>query len=272
MSLPDCKFRFQCGGDISRFRCYIDESGNSDLESSDDQNHRFLSLTGVIIDDSRIIHIHDELESLKRRFFTSSPDDPVVLHRREIIDAKHAFRTLREERIRSEFDNNLVELLSSWEYIVISVCLDKKAHKEQYNVWRYDPYHYCLALLLERFVFFLERKNSKGDVMAESRGGKEDRRLKKSFSDLIESGTNFIDSSRFSSRFTSKEIKMKTKANNITGLQIADLLAHPSRMEILLDGGLVAKRIAPFEKRLIQVLGQKYDQVNGRIFGKKLLP
>ncbi|MFH0851820.1 MAG: helix-turn-helix domain-containing protein, partial [Candidatus Peregrinibacteria bacterium] len=30
-------------------------------------------------------------------------------------------------------------------------------------------FHYCLAVLLERFVFFLNRMNSQGDVMAESR-------------------------------------------------------------------------------------------------------
>jgi hypothetical protein len=43
-----------------------------------------------------------------------------------------------------------------------------------YQVWRYDPYYYCLALLLERFTFFLEQRNAVGDVLAESRGGKED--------------------------------------------------------------------------------------------------
>ena len=42
-------------------------------------------------------------------------------------------------------------------------------------------YHYCLALLLERFTFFLEQKQVRGDVMAESRGGKEDKRLKLHF-------------------------------------------------------------------------------------------
>ncbi|HUT24239.1 MAG TPA: hypothetical protein VM492_07865 [Sumerlaeia bacterium] len=32
-----------------KHRIYIDEVGNSDLESSDDPNHRFLSLTGVVL-------------------------------------------------------------------------------------------------------------------------------------------------------------------------------------------------------------------------------
>ena len=79
------------------------------------------------------------------------------------------------------FDKDLLSLMKDWQYKVISVCLDKKKHKETYSVWRFDPYHYCLAVLLERFVFFLKRKDACGDAMAESRGGKEDRRLKDSF-------------------------------------------------------------------------------------------
>ena len=66
----------------------------------------------------------------------------------------------------------------------MTVCLDKKTHKDTYTTWRYDPYHYCLAVLLERFVFFLKRMTAKGDAMAESRGGKADMRLKESFSRL----------------------------------------------------------------------------------------
>ena len=33
-----------------KYRMYIDEVGNSDLGASDNPNHRYLSLTGVIFD------------------------------------------------------------------------------------------------------------------------------------------------------------------------------------------------------------------------------
>ena len=67
-----------------------------------------------------------------------------------------------------------------------------------------------------------------GDVLAESRGGKEDRRLKDSFARLYDSGTDYVQASKFSDRLTSKQLKVKSKSNNIAGLQIADLVAHPS--------------------------------------------
>jgi hypothetical protein len=136
-----------------KYRIYIDEVGNPDLESSDNPNHRFLSLTGVIIELSHVdAAIHPEMEALKKQFFGSHPDDPVVFHRKEMLSAKPPFEALADPEARVRFDNELLALLQTWQYTVVSVCLDKKRHKETYATWRYDPYHYCLAVLLERFV------------------------------------------------------------------------------------------------------------------------
>ena len=33
---------------MQKYRMYVDEVGNSDLGSSDNPNHRFISLTGVV--------------------------------------------------------------------------------------------------------------------------------------------------------------------------------------------------------------------------------
>lgn len=140
-----------------KYRLYIDEVGNPDLDSSDNPNHRFLSLTGVIFELNYIKKVvFPELESLKQKFFDSHPDDPVILHRKEIIGAKHPFESLRDDKIRKKFDEELLSLFDKLEYNVITVCLDKKTHKETYTTWRYDPYHYCLAIILERYLFFLK--------------------------------------------------------------------------------------------------------------------
>jgi len=255
-----------------KYRIYIDEVGNPDLESSDNPNHRFLSLTGVILELGYVQRVlHPEMEALKTRHFRSHPDEPVIFHRRELLNAKPPFEALRQPGVRQQFDEELLRLLADWDYTVISVCLDKKKHRETYTSWRYDPYHYCLAVLLERFVFFLGRKEHRGDVMAESRGGKEDRRLKNSFAWLWEHGTDWVDPQQFQGRLTSKQLKVKTKTNNITGLQLADLIAHPSRHEILYENNLVPKPPAPFASRIVDILKAKYDQQAGRVFGKKLL-
>ncbi len=255
-----------------KFRMYVDEVGNPDLEGSDDPNHRFLSLTGVIIGLEQVEQVvHPQMEALKRRFFRSHPDEPVILHRKELVSANHPFESLRDPRQRQRFDAELLSLLEAWEYSVISVCLDKKRHRETYTVWRYDPYHYCMALLLERYALLLQRHGSQGDVLAESRGGQEDRRLKQSFARLWEQGTDFVAPALLQASLTSKQLKVKPKANNVAGLQLADLLALPSRNEILQERGLLTKRLAPFVETIIDVLQHKYNRVGGRIVGKKFI-
>ena len=215
--------------------------------------------------------IHPQMEKLKKDYFQSHPDDPIILHRKDMMNAKFPFKNLINPNVRIAFDKELLGLLSQWEYTVVSVCLDKKIHKETYQTWRYDPYHYCLKILLERYVLYLRALNSKGDVMAESRGGKADIRLKKSYSRLWESGTEYIEPEQIQKVLTSKQLKVKTKSNNIVGLQLADLIAHPSRNEILYENGLLDKELAPFTKKIINVLKHKYYQKDEKIFGKKLL-
>ncbi|MEE4311731.1 MAG: DUF3800 domain-containing protein [candidate division KSB1 bacterium] len=161
--------------------------------------------------------------------------------------------------------------MKKWEYTTVTVCLDKLAHKETYKVWRYEPYHYCLALLLERDAMFLEQNQVQGDVMAESRGGKEDRKLKDSFNRLWIYGTEYVNPERFQRVLTSKQLKVKPKANNVSGLQIADIIAHPSRSEILIENKKINIELAPFAKKIVKILEDKYYQYNGKIFGKKFI-
>ena len=63
--------------------------------------------------------------------------------------------------------------------MVVTAVIDRFAHLGQYHQWAKDPYHYCLAVLIERYVMWLGSRT--GDVMAESRGRKEDMRLKEEF-------------------------------------------------------------------------------------------
>ncbi len=81
---------------MTKYRIYIDEVGNSDLGSSANPNHRFLSLTGIVlaIDYAGTV-VYPQLESLKARYFASHPDEPAVLHRKELVNAMSPFSSLR---------------------------------------------------------------------------------------------------------------------------------------------------------------------------------
>jgi len=211
------------------------------------------------------------MESLKSKYFGSHPDDPVIFHRKEMMNGRHPFEVLKSDEIRLRFDKELLELLSYWNYVVITVCIDKKKHKETYSTWRFEPYHYCLAVLLERFAFFLDQNGSKGDVIAESRGGREDTRLKDSFERLWMNGTEYIDPKIFQGALNSRQLKVKLKSNNIAGLQLADLIAHSSRDEILAEQGIINRNFTPFASQIISILQSKYYQHGGPIYGKKFI-
>ncbi|MDL1915871.1 DUF3800 domain-containing protein [Anaerolineae bacterium CFX4] len=218
--------------------------------------------------------IHPELEALKERYFDSHPDDPVVLHRKEVMNRKYPFAALRDPKIEREFNTDLLTLLGQWNYTVVTVTLDKLEHKNRYSVWRFHPYHYCLHVLLERYVSFLEQVSSVGDVMSESRGANEDRKLKSSFEKFFDHGTDYLDVNRLQACLSSRQLKVKQKSNNIAGLQLADLLAHPS-FKSALASHQNAKQPANFGGQIAQILlRSKYFRSRaGKIegWGKKWL-
>ncbi|MCP5046943.1 MAG: DUF3800 domain-containing protein, partial [bacterium] len=165
-----------------KYRMYVDEVGNSDLGSSANPNHRFFSLTGVILSLETVKkQLHPEFEELKSRFFDHHPDDPVIFHRKEIVNAKRPFEVLRDRHNREQFDEAFLRIISETDFTVITVVLDKKLHAKRFKELRYDPYHYCMSVILERYVLYLEKKGLRGDVLAESREKKENMRLKREF-------------------------------------------------------------------------------------------
>ncbi|NLX08401.1 MAG: DUF3800 domain-containing protein [Chloroflexi bacterium] len=259
-----------------KYRLYVDEVGNSDLGSSRDPNHRYLSLTGVILELGYVdTFVAPQIEALKRSYFVTHVDDPLILHRKELVNKKPPFDALRDPEVESCFNAELLQLLRELEYAVITVVIDKLEHMQRYEVWRHDPYHYSQQVLLERYVHWLNRQDAQGDVLAESRGGKEDKRLKDSFERIYERGTDFVKAEVFSRCLTSKQLKVKLKANNICGLQLADLMAHPSYKAVLARQQRQA--LPPnFGGQIAQILeDQKYVRSpDGKIdgWGRKWLP
>lgn len=125
-----------------KYRLYIDEVGNSDLNASGNPNHRYLSLTGIIIELGYVNDVlYHELENLKYKYFGSHPDDPIVLHRKELVNKRPPFQALADSAVEQSFNTEFLSLLIQWEYTVITVVIDKLQHFEQYQVWRFDPYH-----------------------------------------------------------------------------------------------------------------------------------
>lgn len=238
------------------YRMFVDEVGNGDLKSSVDPNHRYLSLTGVIVDMNGYEDGLDRwFRRLKREHFGN---EEVIFHRREIIDRKPPFQVLRELNRAELFNTDLLCAIEHLEYVAITVVIDKLRHSERYGKWQFHSYHYCLTCVIERYVKWLDRQNGRGDVLAESRNRFEDEKLKNSYARFHKNGSRFVRDRLLLDRLTSNELKLKKKAN-INGLQLTDLIASPSFRNMLCLRENVPMT-APFGRQVASILQSKYDR------------
>lgn len=210
-----------------RYRLYFDETGTGDLGAyKKDPNQRYLSLTGLVFrQDVHDTTFTNRLSAFKRRIF-ETPD--IILHRRDIMGHKGPFSVLDDDVLRAEFDDQFTNLLEYVPGPAFTVSIDKKAHFEKYKVWRFDPYHYALTCLLERYIFWLKRNSAVGDVMGEARSPWHDGRLRRAYRRLYDQGGSYLSSADAQAKLISRELRLELKNANVAALQVADLLAHPA--------------------------------------------
>lgn len=220
-----------------QYRLYIDESGDHTFQLADNDNRRYLGLLGLWFDtDAPYKAFAQALSELKRDIFDLHPDDPVVcLHRKDLIGRKGVFRRLRDPNLNERFERELLGVVSEAQFCMTCVVIDKASHRTKTYRELFHPYHYCLAALIERYAGWLELEKTAGDVMAESRGGKEDQELRTAFEITLQKGTRFHSPQQFQAVLTSGEIKLKKKEHAIAGLELADLLVYPFKREMIAE-------------------------------------
>jgi hypothetical protein len=244
-----------------RYRFYFDESGDHAFRELTDPARRYLGITGLAVEcEYYRTTFHPALEALKQKHFPHSPDDPVILHRKELIGCRGPFSCLREAGAEVAFNNDLLALIGALEYVIITVVLDKARLWAQYGDQAFHPYHYCMSALLERYCGLLRYWGASGDVMGESRGGVEDRQLKQAFKEVHTHGTFYHAASFFQRTLTSAEVKLKRKEANIAGLQVADLLAYVAKQDCLIEKGIIGDPGNIFSRRIAAQIVKKYNR------------
>jgi len=123
----------------SRFRLYIDESGDHVFRATGQPDHRFLCLLGCWFANPDYLIFHDSLEKFKKHFFHHHPDEPVILHREDIINARGIFKILQNDSVRSAFDDVLLKVLNDASFKVVAVVIDKDTHKKDAWHWSGPP-------------------------------------------------------------------------------------------------------------------------------------
>jgi hypothetical protein len=215
------------------YRLYVDEVGTDDMNDLKNDDHRYLSLTGVAM---KIEVARDDLtpkfDWVKKTVFDHDPDNPVIFHRKKIVHRKAEFGVLNDKNKADLFDRAMLRIYKQCDYAVITALIDKldASGKEK---WREKhPYHYLMQILVEKFARFLDRNNDFGEVMPEGRKGIKDARLQEAYDAVRKNGNFYFPPEKICYRIPSKQLKFRYKRDNIAGLQLADLLAHPSHMYI----------------------------------------
>jgi len=250
-----------------RYRLYLDESGDHTTTDPINIGKRYLGLVGVAIQqDEKYRTFSDALDEFRREHFG---EDPPVLHREEIINRSGDFAVLRDNVAREKFDDGLLDLFSSTKCWIVAVVVDKHEHgKARYRKLTH-PYHYGLHALLERYCGFLKLYNATGDVMAESRGKVEDMALKSAYTNVYHRGTNYLKRDVCQCTLSSREIKIKPKQAGVSGLQLADILAHPLTRDVLVSYKRLNEHGGWYCKKIVEIAAKKYNKqiYNGRING-----
>lgn len=259
-----------------RYRLYLDESGDHVFNYLEKPAHRHLCLLGCWFRNPEYMAFHQRVEEIKKIHLPHHPDDPPILHREDIINRRGYFTHLQDPAKAQAFDEALLELIRTADFRVVAVVIDKLALRQKHGDAAAHPYHLAMGFMLQRYCGYLNHVNRTGDVMAESRGGREDRLLMDSYARVHAQGVWQSPAATFQQALTTKQLKVKNKSANIAGLQLADLLGHPVRQAILREQGLAPEPPAPFAARLMPIVQTKFNHhlYDGRIagYGKVFFP
>jgi len=207
---------------------FLDESGDHNLSVIDPQYPLFV-LGGVIIDkDYAEGAMTDAVKDFKRRIFGR---EDLVLHTSDITRNRNGFERMIEPDFRERFYRELNQLMRSLRYTVVACAVRKVEHLSRYGVAALDPYMLCLDILVERFCMELGDVTGGGVIVAEKRDPTLDHELELAWLNLKIQGTRYIKAKDIEKRILA--LNLRAKSENMTGLQLADLVVTPVGRKVL---------------------------------------
>ena len=207
---------------------YADESGDHSLTSIDRQYPAFALVFCLVRKHTYVDAIVPAIQKLKFEFWGH---DSIVLHGHEIRKAQGDFNILLNPNVRARFIERLNEVIGAADFTVIAAVIDKEKHVKQY-ARPSDPYEIALAFCMEQLQRCLVERKQVGRmtyVQVERRGKTEDARLELEFHRICH-GRNAIG------KMPNLDLRFMDKKHNSTGLQLADLVAHPIGRHVINPG------------------------------------
>lgn len=243
----------------SRFIAFFDECGDHSLVKINHELPVFVMCTVIVERTTYAEVIVPALAALKLRYFAH---EGVNLHSRDIRKADGPYTILLNAQVRARFIEDLSETMARLPFTLFATAIHKYAYKARYGVDARNPYDVALEYSFERVLHFMEASGETAlPVIAEARGTNEDNALRASFQRLMSEGTGYNKAVRFLK--LACPISFRRKNDNIAGIQLADLCAHPVARHVLKP---------EVENRAFRVIEPKFYQGGGKVFGLKEFP
>ncbi len=206
---------------FSEFIIFADESGDHGIKTINPENPIFVLVFCIFRKLDYISIIKQAVAKLKIDFWGH---DLVVLHNHEIRKSTGEFAFLFNEEKRMIFLHALNEMISRIPFSIVATAINKKDLQDKPNPG--NPYLLALDSCLDQTLIFLEEQQQLQQlthIIVESRGKPEDRDV----------GLAFDQISAQRSKHYPLSLRFANKQTNSSGLQIADLVAHPIARHIL---------------------------------------
>lgn len=238
---------------------FIDESGNHGLTEVNTDFPVFI-LCGVLFESSIYQPFREKVNQIKNGFWG---DKEVIFHSRDIRKCQKEFQILLNDEIKSNFYASINEICESTDYTILSSAIKKPDYIKKYGKLSGDVYELCLSHIIERVIFYLEgmKESIKLHIIIEERGKLEDKKLKEHFQRLKARGTGNLTAQRLL-RYE-MIIVFKNKKDNITGLQLADLVAYP-----------IARYVIDKDRAnpAFDLIKNKFYKKKDKVYGLKIYP
>lgn len=242
----------------SRLIAFFDECGDHSLEKIDRDFPLFVLALVVVERAAYREQVLPELNRFKLRYWNH---EGINLHSRDIRLAGGPFSLLLNAEVRHKFIDELSATLDKLPFTLFISAIRKQTHVERYGKDAANPYDLSLEFAMEGLVHFLE---SNGEthlpIVAEARGKREDNALEQAFYRLMARGTENRSVDKF--KKLDCPLTFQSKKNNIAGIQLADLCAHPCARHIL----------NPTKENRAFEIAKKHIYTNGEAVGWKVFP
>ncbi|MBI4495140.1 MAG: DUF3800 domain-containing protein [Chloroflexi bacterium] len=213
-----------------RFTLYLDETGEPGLVNIDPV-YPVLCLCGCIIEDEAYRSaVIPALDGLKTEWFGTAQ---LTLHYSEIMKRSGPYVIFRDPARLYTFELGLAALIQRLPLVILAASIHKTEYRQQYGVAEpagpslpLDLYLLAVDFVIERLTGFLEQQRGIASaIVVEARGKRENRLLAQHYAERLKSGTQFYSSERFN--VLPRALSLKSKADRVAGLEVADLLAPP---------------------------------------------